>query len=52
MLILLVILLLLAFGTSPILPYSRGWGYYPMGGFGLIAIIVLVLILVGGGPHW
>ena len=48
MLILLIILLVLAFGTSPILPYSRGWGYYPSGGLGLLAIIVLILLLMHG----
>ncbi|MEG9432887.1 MULTISPECIES: DUF3309 family protein [Terriglobus] len=48
MLILLIILLLLAFGTSPILPYSRGWGYYPSGGLGLLAIIVLIVLLMHG----
>jgi hypothetical protein len=46
MLILLIILLVLAFGTSPILPYSRGWGYYPSGGLGLLAVVVLVLLLL------
>jgi hypothetical protein len=48
MLILLIILLVLAFGTSPILPYSRGWGYYPSGGLGLLAVIVLILLLMHG----
>ncbi len=48
MLILLIVLLLLAFGTSPILPYSRGWGYYPSGGLGLLAIIVLIVLLMHG----
>jgi hypothetical protein len=46
MLILLIILLVLAFGSSPIMPYSRGWGYYPSGGLGLLAIVVLVLLLM------
>ena len=48
MLILVIILLLLAFGTAPILPYSRGWGYYPSGGLGLLAIIVLIVLLMHG----
>jgi hypothetical protein len=48
MLILLIILLVLAFGTSPILPYSRGWGYYPSGGLGLLAIVVLIVLLMHG----
>ena len=52
MLILLIILVLLAFGSSPILPYSRGWGYYPSGGRGLIAVIVLVILLLNGGLHF
>ena len=51
-LILLIILVLLAFGTSPVLPYSRGWGYYPSGGLGLIAVIVLVILLLNGGLHF
>jgi hypothetical protein len=48
MLILLIILLVLAFGTAPILPYSRDWGYYPSGGLGLLAIIVLIVLLMHG----
>jgi hypothetical protein len=43
MLILLIILLLLAFGSFPAWPYSRGWGYYPSGGLGLILLIVALL---------
>lgn len=45
MLILLIVLLLLMFGAFPTWPYSRGWGYYPSGGLGLIVLIVLVLLL-------
>ncbi|WP_263409688.1 DUF3309 domain-containing protein [Terriglobus tenax] len=48
MLILLIILLLLMFGAFPSWPYSRGWGYYPTGGLGLIVLIVLVLLLTRG----
>lgn len=40
---LIVILLVLA--ALPVYPYSRGWGYYPSGGLGLILVIVLVLLL-------
>jgi hypothetical protein len=49
MLILLIILLLLAVGAFPSWPYSRGWGYYPSGGLGLILLIVLIVALVNGG---
>ncbi len=45
--ILLVILLLLALGVLPTWPYSRGWGYYPSGGLGLVVVILLVLLLMG-----
>ena len=48
MLILLIILVVLAFGASPIMPYSRGWGMYPSGGLGLLAIIVLIVLLMHG----
>lgn len=44
--ILLVILLLLALGVLPTWPYSRGWGYYPSGGLGLV-VVILVLLLMG-----
>jgi len=45
--ILLVILILLLIGALPTWPYSRGWGYYPSGGLGLIVLILLVLALSG-----
>lgn len=43
----LVILLLIALGALPTWPYSRGCGYYPSGGLGLIVVILLILILIG-----
>ncbi len=45
--ILLIILILLIIGALPTWLYSSGWGYYPMGGLGLVFIIVLVLVLLG-----
>lgn len=45
--ILLVILILILLGLIPTWPYSRGWGYYPSGGVGLIIVILLILILLG-----
>ena len=47
LLILLIILLLLSVGSFPAWPYSRGWGYYPSGGLGLLLLIVLILLLLG-----
>jgi hypothetical protein len=46
LIIILIILLLLVFGTFPAYPYSRGWGYYPSGGLGTILLIVLILWLL------
>ncbi len=45
--ILLVILVLALVGALPSWPYSRGWGYYPSGGLGLIALILVILLLMG-----
>jgi len=45
--ILLIILILLLIGVIPSWPYSRGWGYGPSGGFGLVLLIVIVLLLMG-----
>ncbi|MFO0990420.1 MAG: DUF3309 family protein [Hyphomicrobiales bacterium] len=43
--VLLVILVLLLIGALPNWGYSRGWGYYPSGGIGILFIILLILIL-------
>jgi hypothetical protein len=45
--VLLVILILLLLGALPSWPYSRGWGYYPTGGLGLVAVVLIVLLLMG-----
>jgi hypothetical protein len=45
--VLIVILLLALFGSLPAWPHSRGWGYYPGGGVGLVLLIVVVLALAG-----
>jgi hypothetical protein len=44
--ILIIILILMLIGAFPAWPYSRGWGYYPSGGLGLIVLIVVVLLLL------
>jgi hypothetical protein len=46
-LILLIILILLLLGSVPAWPYSRGWGYFPSGGLGLVIVILLILMLMG-----
>ena len=46
-LILLIILVLLLFAAVPAWPYSRGWGYHPSGGIGIVLVIILILLLAG-----
>jgi len=46
-LVIIVILVLLLLGALPTWPYSTGWGYYPMGGSGLVLLIVIILALLG-----
>ena len=45
--ILLIILVLVLVGALPSWPHSRGWGYYPSGGLGLVLLLVVVLLLMG-----
>lgn len=45
--ILLIILVLLLIGAIPTWPHSRGWGYGPSGGLGLVVVILLILLLLG-----
>ena len=45
--ILLIILILLLIGAIPSWPHSRGWGYGPSGGLGLVVVILVVLLLLG-----
>jgi hypothetical protein len=45
--ILLIVLVLALIGALPRWGYSRGWGYYPSGGLGLVVVVVLVLVLLG-----
>jgi hypothetical protein len=45
--ILLIVLILLLIGAIPSWPHSRGWGYGPSGGVGLLLVIVIILLLMG-----
>ena len=42
-----MVLVLMLIGAFPAWPHSRRWGYYPSGGLGLLAVILLILILLG-----
>ena len=45
--VLIIILILALLGSLPTWGYSRGWGYYPSGLFGVILVIVIVWLLLG-----
>ena len=45
--ILLVVVVLMLLGAMPTWPHSRGWGYYPSGGLGLVLLVLVVLMLSG-----
>jgi hypothetical protein len=45
--ILLIVIILMLIGVIPAWPHSRGWGYAPSGGLGLVLIILLILIVLG-----
>jgi len=45
--VLIIVLILLLLGAWPSWPYSRGWGYYPSGGLGLVVLILVILLLMG-----
>lgn len=44
--VLLIVLLLLIIGALPTWPHSRGWGYGPTGGLGIVLIIIIALLLL------
>lgn len=43
----LLLLIVLILAVIPSWPYSRGWGYYPSGGLGLVLLVVVILLLMG-----
>jgi hypothetical protein len=45
--ILIIVLILLLIGALPTWPHSRGWGYYPSGGIGVVLVILLILLVLG-----
>jgi hypothetical protein len=45
--VLMVLVVLMLLGVLPTWPHSRGWGYGPSGGLGLVLLILVVLMLSG-----
>lgn len=45
--ILIILLILALIGSLPTWGYSRGWGYAPSGGLGLVLLIIIILLVMG-----
>ena len=45
--ILIIILILAVIGSLPTWGYSRGWGFAPSGGLGLLLLILIILVVMG-----
>lgn len=45
--IVLIVLIVLLIGAVPAWPHSKGWGYIPSGGLGLVILILVILLLMG-----
>ena len=43
----LIILVVLLLGVLPTWPYSNGWGYFPSGIVGVLAVVLIVMALMG-----
>jgi hypothetical protein len=48
----LIFLVILLFATTPMFPYSRGWGYFPFGGILVLVLILLLLWYWAWLPGW
>jgi hypothetical protein len=44
---LIVVLFLRLIGALPSWNHSRCWGFWPSGGLGLVAVIIIILVLTG-----
>jgi hypothetical protein len=45
--ILLILFIVLLIASIPAYPYSRGWGYGPMGFIVMLLVVLLILVLIG-----
>jgi len=43
--LLLIVLIIAVIGSAPTWPHSRGWGYGPSGGLGLVVLVLIVLVV-------
>ncbi len=49
MFILAIVVIIALVGSLPTWPHSKNWGYYPVGGVGVIILIILIALFAG---HW
>jgi hypothetical protein len=45
--VLIIFVILMLAGALPRWPHSRGWGYYPSSGLGIVLVILIILLLMG-----
>ena len=46
-LVLMVILALALIGALPTWRHSKGWGYFPSGGLGVVLVVLLIFFVLG-----
>ena len=46
----LILLIVVLLAVLPTWPYSRGWGYYPGTGVGILVVILIIYLLTRAGP--
>ena len=46
-LLVFVLIVCAVLGAPGVGPFTHGYGYYPTGGFGLLVVILVVLLLTG-----
>lgn len=47
--ILIILLIVALIGGLPTWGWSANWGWAPSGGFGLVIVVILVILLINGG---
>ena len=45
--VLLIVVIVMLIGATPDLPYSRRWGYAPVGGLAVLALVIAVVLVMG-----
>jgi hypothetical protein len=51
MFILTIVVIVALVGSLPTWPHSKNWGYYPVGGVGVVIILIFLVLLFSGYLH-